>query len=399
MNLNFSPEDDAFRAEVRAFLKEKLPRDIANKVEKGYELTRDDIMFWHRTLYEKGWVAPNWPKEYGGPGWSTTQKYIFDEEANLAGAPRLIMFGITMCGPVLMKFGTEEQKRRYLPRILSGEDVWCQGYSEPGSGSDLASLKTRAEPQGDHFVVNGQKIWTTAAHMANKIFCLVRTSSQGKPQEGISFLLIDDMKAPGITVRPLITIEGTHEVNEVFFDDVKVPRENLVGEINQGWTIAKYLLGHERMGGGALGIQKRLLRQLKEIAADETKDGRPLIEDPAFARKIADVEIELMALEIQMLRLLAAVSADREMGYEASMIKIRRSEIQQRLTELKMEAVGYYAEPFVLSALEHGWNEEPIGPDYANALAADYFNNRKVSIFAGSNEIQHNIIAKRMLGL
>ena len=399
MNLNFSPEDDEFRSEVRAFLKEKLPRDIANKVEKGYELTRDDIMFWHRTLYEKGWVAPNWPKEYGGPGWTTTQKYIYDEEAGLAGAPRLIMFGITMCGPVLMKFGTEEQKRRYLPRILSGEDVWCQGYSEPGAGSDLASLKTRAELQGDHFVVNGQKTWTTAAHMANKIFCLVRTSNEGKPQEGISFLLIDDMKAPGITVRPLITIEGTHEVNEVFFDNVKVPRENLVGEINQGWTIAKYLLGHERMGGGALGIQKRLLRQLKEIAAEELKDGRPLIEDPAFARKIADVEIELMALEIQMLRLLAAVSADREMGYEASMIKIRRSEIQQRLTELKMEAVGNYAQPFLLSALEHGWNEEPIGPDYANALAADYFNNRKVSIFAGSNEIQHNIIAKRMLGL
>lgn len=399
MNLNFSPEDDEFRSEVRAFLKEKLPRDIANKVEKGYELTRDDIMFWHRTLYEKGWVAPNWPKEYGGPGWTTTQKYIYDEEAGLAGAPRLIMFGITMCGPVLMKFGTEEQKRRYLPRILSGEDVWCQGYSEPGAGSDLASLKTRAELQGDHFVVNGQKTWTTAAHMANKIFCLVRTSNEGKPQEGISFLLIDDMKAPGITVRPLITIEGTHEVNEVFFDNVKVPGENLVGEINQGWTIAKYLLGHERMGGGALGIQKRLLRQLKEIAAEELKDGRPLIEDPAFARKIADVEIELMALEIQMLRLLAAVSADREMGYEASMIKIRRSEIQQRLTELKMEAVGNYAQPFLLSALEHGWNEEPIGPDYANALAADYFNNRKVSIFAGSNEIQHNIIAKRMLGL
>ena len=356
-------------------------------------------MHWHRTLHEKGWVAPNWPTEYGGPGWSITQKYIYDEESALAGAPRLISFGITMCGPVLMKFGTPEQKSRYLPRILSGEDVWCQGYSEPGSGSDLASLKTRAELEGDHFIVNGQKTWTTSAHMADKIFCLVRTDPKAKQHEGISFLLIDDLRAPGITVRPLITIEGLHEVNEVFFDNVRVPKANLVGEMNKGWTVAKYLLGHERMGGGALGIQKRLLSQLKEIARDQVKDGRPLSEDAEFARKIASVEIELTALEIQMLRLLASVSADREMGFEASMIKIRRSEIHQRLTELRMDAVGYYAEPFVLNALKEGWNEEPIGPEYANALAAQYFNNRKVSIFAGSNEIQHNIIAKRMLGL
>ena len=399
MDLSFSPQDNAFREEVRAFMREKLPRATAHKVEAGFELSRDDILHWHKTLYEKGWIAPSWPTEWGGTGWSVTQKYVYDEESALAGAPRLISFGIIMCGPVLMRFGTEEQKKKYLPKILSGEDIWCQGYSEPGSGSDLASLKTKAEIDGDHFVVNGQKTWTTAAHMADKIFCLVRTDPKAKQHEGISFLLIDDLHAPGITVRPLITIEGLHEVNEVFFDNVRVPKENLVGEINKGWTVAKYLLGHERMGGGAVGIQKRLQVQLKEIASDQVKDGAPLTEDPEFARKIAEVEIELTALEIQMLRLLASVSADREMGHEASMIKIRRSEIHQRLTELRMEAAGYYAQPFVLNALKNGWNEEPIGPEYANALAAQYFNNRKVSIFAGSNEIQHNIIAKRMLGL
>jgi len=398
MDLKFGPEDNAFREEVRAFLKEKLSDSISKKVAQGVGCSREEIMYWHQTLYEKGWVAPNWPKEHGGPGWSVTQKYIYDEESNLAAAPRLIMFGITMCGPVLMKFGTEQQKKKYLPKILSGEHIWCQGYSEPGAGSDLASLKTRAELDGDEFVVNGQKTWTTAAHRANKIFCLVRTSNEGKKQEGISFLLID-MDTPGLTVRPLITIEGLHEVNEVFFDNVRVPKENLVGEINKGWTIAKYLLGHERMSGGALGIQKRLLKELKEIAASEVKEGAPLSQDPEFAHKIADIEIQLQTLEIQLLRLLAAVSADREMGFESSMIKIRRTEITQRLSELKMEAVGNYAQPFEMKALREGWNEEPIGPEYANALAAHYFNDRKHSIFAGSNEIQHNIIAKRMLGL
>jgi alkylation response protein AidB-like acyl-CoA dehydrogenase len=399
MDLAFKPEDEAFRGEARAFLAEKLPKDVAHKVHNGIEVTRDEIMDWHAKLYEKGWVAPNWPVEWGGPGWTSAQKYIWDEESTLAGAPRLILFGITMCGPVLMRFGTEEQKQRHLPRILSGEHVFCQGYSEPGAGSDLASLKMRAELDGDHFVLNGQKIWTTSAHMANWIFCLVRTSSEGKRQEGISFILAD-MSTPGITVKPLITIEGLHEVNEVFFDDVRVPKENLVGEVNQGWTIAKYLLGHERMGGGALGQQNKLLAQLKYISSREPDgEGGRLIDEPEFKRKIATVEIELMALEMQMLRLLAAVSADREMGFEASMIKIRRTEIQQRLTELKMEAVGHYAVPFVISAMRDGWNEEPIGAEYANALAALYFNNRKHTIFAGSNEIQHNIIAKRVLGL
>ena len=393
MDLNFAPEDEAFRAECRAFLAGKLPRDVANKVGLGVQPTLDEVMAWHRTLHKQGWLAPNWPEEWGGPGWSVTQKYIWDEEQALANAPRPIPFGISMCGPVLMAFGSEEQKQRHLPRILSGEHIFCQGYSEPGAGSDLAALKTRCEVHDDRFVINGQKIWTTSAHHANWIFCLVRTSSEGKRQEGISFVLID-MATPGVEVKPLITIEGLHEVNEVFFTDVVVPRENLVGEIDQGWTIAKYLLGHERMGGGALGAQKNGLRTLKEIAAD-----RKLTDDAAFMRNIAEVEIELQTLEMQMLRMLAAVSADAEIGFEASMIKIRRTEIQQRLSELKMQAVGYDAAPFRLEAMEHGWNEEPVGPDYANALAAKYFNDRKHTIFAGSNEIQRNIIAKRMLGL
>jgi len=398
MKFDFSAADEVFREEVRAFLAERLPPDLAHKVHDGIELTRDELMYWHRALHERGWIVPNWPEEWGGPGWSVAQKYIWDEEASLAGAPRPISFGITMCGPVLMKFGTEEQKRFFLPKIPSGEHIWCQGYSEPGAGSDLASLKTRAVREGDEWVVNGQKIWTTAAHHADWIFCLVRTSTEGKPQEGISFLLVD-MATPGVEVVPLITIEGGHEVNQVFFTDVRVPAANMVGEPNQGWTIAKYLLGHERMGGGALGRQKKTLAQLKKIAADQVVDGEPLIADAGFRRKIGDVEIELMALEMQMLRMLAAVSADREMGFEASMIKIRRTEIQQRLSELKMEAAGYYAQPFEVKAMKFGWNEEPVGPDYANTLAALYFNDRKHSIFAGSNEIQRNIIAKRVLGM
>ena len=393
MDLNFAPEDEAFRGQCRAFLDTRLPKDVASKVELGVSPTLAELMGWHRILHDRGWVAPNWPVEWGGPGWSVTQKYIWDEEYALANAPRLIMFGITMCGPVLMAFGSDEQKRLHLPRILSGDHVFCQGYSEPGAGSDLAALKTRCEVRGDHFLVNGQKIWTTSAHNANWIFCLVRTSNEGKRQEGISFLLID-MDTPGIEVKPLITMDGMHEVNEVFLTDVRVPRGNLVGEINEGWTIAKYLLGHERMGGGALGIQKVGLHSLKRIARDHGLD-----RDRDFSRKVSETEIALQALEMQMLRMLAAVSADREIGSEASMIKIRRTELQQRISELRMEAAGYDAQPYQIEAMRHGWNEEPVGPDYANALASRYFNDRKHTIFAGSNEIQRNIIAKRMLGL
>jgi len=400
MEMSFSAEDEAFREEVREFLAAKLPKDVSEKVHNGYHVSRPEIMAWHKALHEKGWITPNWPEEWGGPGWTPNQKYIFDEEASFAGAPRPIMFGITMCGPVLMRYGTDMQKNFFLPKISSGEIIFCQGYSEPGSGSDLASLKMKAERDGDDFVLNGQKIWTTSAHMADWIFCLVRTSNTGKRQEGITFILVD-MATPGVTVKPLITIEGGHEVNEVFFDDVRVPASNVVGEVDQGWSVAKYLLGHERMGGGALGGVKKLLVQLKDIAKQEdTGFGGSLWYDDTFRRKVSETEIELMALEVQMMRLLAAVSADREMGLEASMIKIRRTEILQRLSELKMEAVGYYGQPYVKEALiDDRWNEEPVGDAFMNALTPQYLNNRKHSIFAGSNEIQHNIIAKRVLGL
>ncbi len=402
MDMAFAPEDEAWREEVRAFMRDNLPAVVAHKVHNGFAVAREEIRDWHTKLHKQRWVVPNWPPEWGGPdpAWTVTQKYIYDEEATLAGAPRLISFGITMCGPVLMRYGTDEQKNDFLPKIASGEWTFCQGYSEPGSGSDLASLKMKAERDGDDFMLNGQKIWTTSAHMADWIFCLVRTSVREKRQEGITFILVD-MNTPGLEVKPLITIEGTREVNQVFFTDVRVPAANVIGEVDDGWSVAKYLLGHERMGGGALGGLKKSLEQLKKIAREEDGDSdSKLIDDPAFARKISEVDIELMTLEVQMLRLLSKMSADAEMGLEASMIKIRRSEIIQRLSELKMEAVGYYANPFVLGALEQGWNEEPIGgADYINALAAQYFNNRKHSIFAGSNEIQHNIIAKRVLNL
>lgn len=399
MEMAFSAKDEAFREEVRVFLNENLPSDVAEKVINGRHIDREEIMEWHYALHKKGWVTPNWPEDWGGPGWTPNEKYIYDEESSLAGAPRLISFGITMCGPVLMRYGTDVQKNYFLPKISAGDVTFCQGYSEPGSGSDLASLKMKAVRDGDDFILTGQKTWTTSAHMADWIFCLVRTANLGKRQEGITFILVD-MATQGVSVKPLITMDGAHEVNEVFFDDVRVPASNVIGEVDQGWTVAKYLLGHERMGGGALGGVKKLLTQLKEIAREQDDGfGGILWDDNSFRRKVSETEIELMALEMQMMRLLAAVSADREMGFEASMIKIRRTEILQRLSELKMEAVGYYSSPYIKAALTERWNEEPIGADYMNALTPQYLNNRKHSIFAGSNEIQHNIIAKRMLGL
>ena len=404
MDLSFDPGDRAFREEVRQFFREELPERLKYKVDNGIALDREDLVGWHKILYRKGWVAPNWPKEYGGPGWTLTQKYIFDEELALAGAPRIIPFGIMMCGPVLIRYGTEEQKRRFLPRMLSGEDIWCQGYSEPGSGSDLASLKTSAVLDGDHWVVNGSKIWTTAAHFADWVFLLVRTSNTGKKQEGISFLLVD-LRSPGIEIRPIHLIDGLHETNQVFYTDVRVPKENLVGEVDKGWTIAKYLLGHERMSGGSMGQHKSLLRELKAIASrDERSNGARLIDDPAFRQKIVQAELELRALEAFNLRTISTFSkgselGGRELGVEANIFKIRQTELHQRLTELKTEAVGYYGQPYVLKALEEGWNEPPIGAEYANSLTPKYLHFRKVSIYSGSNEIQRNIIAKAALGL
>ncbi len=403
MDVAFTADDATFRDEVRTYLREATPKELKYKVENGIEMKREDVIGWHKILYEKGWVAPNWPKEYGGPGWSLTQKYIFDEELGYSGAPRLVTFGLNMCGPVLISFGTEAQRKRFLPPMLSAEHVWCQGYSEPGSGSDLASLQTRAERDGDHWIINGTKTWTTKAHWADWCFMLVRTSSEGKKQEGITFVLVD-LSTPGIEIRPIYLMDGLHETNMVFFTDVRVPVENTIGEVDKGWTIGKYLLAHERMSGGSLGTHKTLLRQLKQIANDEMSGGRPLAEDPDFAREIAKVELELRTLEAFNLRALDKMSKNGELGSkalgtEANVFKIRNSEIHQRLTELKMRAVGYYANPYLLNALSQGWNEPPIGAEYANGVTPAYLHNRKVTIYSGSNEIQHNIIAKAQLGL
>jgi alkylation response protein AidB-like acyl-CoA dehydrogenase len=400
MDFRFSPDDIAFRDEVRTFFDEQLPADLKSKTANAQALTRDEIMRWHGILHAKGWAAPNWPQEYGGPGWSVTEKYIFDEEHGLAAAPRLIQFGLGMCGPVIMAFGTEAQKAFHLPRMLSGEHVWAQGYSEPGAGSDLASLMTRAKLEGDEWVINGRKLWTTQAHMANWVFLLARTSDEPKKQLGISFFLIP-LDTPGITIRPIHLIDGLHETNEVIYDDVRIPAANIVGNPGEGWTIAKHLLAHERMGGGALGQHKLLLAQVKALAAtDQRSDGRPLADGPAFARRIANLETELRALEAVMLKTLAKVSADKALGAEANVIKIRGTEVHQRLTELRMEALGQDAMPYDLEALENGWgNRAPVGAEYANGVTPRYMHMRKVSIYSGSNEIQHNIYAKAVLGL
>jgi alkylation response protein AidB-like acyl-CoA dehydrogenase len=394
MDLNYSKEELAFRDEVRGWLAKNLPEDLSDKVSSHDHLSRDDLIRWHKILAKQGWIAPAWPQEWGGTGWNLVQRYIFEEECGYAGTPPLIPFGLTMCAPVLHRFGTEVQKKRFLPRIYNGEDFWCQGYSEPGSGSDLASLKTRAERDGDHYVVNGQKIWTTLGHYADWIFCLVRTDSQvAKRQEGISFLLID-MKTPGVTVRPLILMDGGHEVNEVFFENVRVPAENLVFEEGKGWTVAKYLLGHERMGTGRIGMSKRELAKLKAFAKIQVKDGKPLSEDTRFKDKIAQVEIELMALEITNLRFLDQMRrSGQPPGADVSMLKIKGSEIQQTLTELMMQAVGPMAQPFRATNDDAGFDA------FAASLAPRYCNTRKTTIYAGSNEIQRNIISKMSLGL
>ena len=398
MEIEFTGAELAFRNEVRDFVKNNLPADIREKGENDIGPSREDFVRWHSILYDKGWVAPAWPKEYGGTGWTPIQRYIFGEECAAVSAPRVMPFGVSMVGPVIYTFGNPTQKDYYLPRILSGEHFWCQGYSEPGAGSDLASLRTRAVSDGDHYVVNGQKTWTTTAHWADHIFCLVSTDTECKPQEGISFLLVD-MDDPGITVRPIITMDGGHEVNDVFFDDVRVPAENLIGEENKGWTYAKFLLSHERAGIADVGRSKNRLARLKAIARAEKVNGAPLIENVRFRDKIADLEIRLMALEFTELRTLSSEEAGAQPGPEANLLKIQGTEVQQRLTELTLEAVGTYAQPFVPEALTSGWNEEPVGPDYAAAVAPRYFNWRKASIYGGSNEIQKGIIAKMVLGL
>ncbi len=398
MNLDYTETELAFRDEVRAFVRTNLPSEISRKVIEHKRLGKDDFVVWQKILHQRGWIAPGWPAAVGGTGWNPVERHIFEEECAAAGAPPIMAFGIYMVGPVLIAFGNEQQKQRYLPRILASDDWWCQGYSEPGSGSDLASLKTRAVRNGDHYVVNGQKTWTTLAQYADMMFCLVRTASEGKKQEGISFLLID-MHSPGVTVRPIITLDGEHEVNEVWLENVDVPVENLVGEEGRGWTYAKFLLSHERTNIAGVSRSKRELAYLKHIAALERAGGRPLIDNTRFSDKIARVEIELMALAITNLRVLAADRQGKPPGPEASILKIKGTEIQQALTELMMEAVG----PVALAHLPDSWGDhwlgERVGPEYAGPLAARYFNYRKVTIYGGSNEIQRNIIAQGILGL
>lgn len=401
MDLGFTEEEVAFRDEVRTFFKKNLPDTTRRKMVEGRKLGKEDIVGWQRILNKKGWAVPHWAKEWGGTGWTPVKQYIFLDEMQQAPAPSPLQFGVYMVGPVIIAFGNEAQKKRFLPRIANIDDWWCQGFSEPGSGSDLASLKTTAKRVGDHYVVNGQKTWTTLAQYADWIFCLVRTNPESKKQEGISFLLID-MKTPGITVRPIQTLDGGKEVNEVFFDDVKVPIENLVGEENKGWDYAKFLLGNERFGIARVGLSKERIRRLKELASIERVGDKPLIEDERFRTKIAAVEVELKALEMTQLRVVAAAKngGSNKPDPASSILKVKGSEIQQTISELLFEVVGPYGLPYQPEQIDGDRvNEPPIGPDYAAPLAPTFFNWRKISIYGGSNEIQKNIVAKAILGL
>jgi alkylation response protein AidB-like acyl-CoA dehydrogenase len=402
MDLFFSQQDLQFRQQVRHFIGQALPADVRHKVLNGLVLEKDDYLRWQTALHQQGWGGPAWAQRFGGTGWNAVQQYIFDEECAAAGAPRIVPFGVKMVAPVIMEFGSPAQQERYLPKILSGQEWWCQGYSEPGAGSDLASLKTSAsrmrDDDGDYYLVNGQKTWTTQAQYADWMFCLVRTDPEAKPQRGISFLLID-MRSPGVRVRPIITMDGAHEVNEVWLDNVRVPAANLVGKENRGWTYAKFLLGHERSNIAGVGIAKRELARLKRIATMECKDGKPLIRDPLFGARVAQVEIDLTALEITNLRVLSAEAEQRAPGPEASVLKIKGTEIQQAITELLVQAVGPYALPLRREAMEIAYQGAHVGPFHAAPLAANYLNMRKLSIYGGSNEIQKNIIAQMMLGL
>ena len=402
MDLNFTNEEENFRSEVRAFLADKLPQRLSDKVATGKHLSKADMQEWHAILNSRGWLANHWPEQYGGPGWTAVEKFIFEHECCLAHAPRIVPFGVNMLGPVLIKFGNETQKRQWLPRILDGSDWWCQGYSETGAGSDLAAVSTTAtraqDARGEHYIVNGQKAWTTLGHHANMIFCLVRTNRESKKQEGISFLLID-MTTPGVEVRPVITLDGVHEVNEVFFTDVRVPAENLVGEENKGWTCAKYLLTYERTNIAGVGLSVAALERLKRVAAQQTRNGRPLAEDPSFAARLARVEIDLENMKTTNLRMIAAVVGGGVPGAESSMLKIRGTQIRQEISSINRRAMGPYARPFIQEALEDGYTGIQVGPKAAASAASLYFNNRKLSIFGGSNEIQKNIISKMILGL
>ncbi len=401
MDLSLNPADAAFRDEVRDFLERHLTDEVraAGRLTAGVLSDFAAAGHWHRMLADKGWIAPTWPAEFGGAGWSVMRRYVFESECARVGTPRLYAMGVRMVGPVIMAYGTDHQKAHYLPRILAGDDVWCQGYSEPGAGSDLASLKCRAVADGDDYVINGAKIWTTGAQFANWMFCLVRTSTEGKRQEGISFVLID-MASPGITVEPIITLAGDHELNQVFFDDVRVPIANRVGPENQGWTVAKYLLEFERGGGAyAPGLQSAIARLRAIAAIERSSDGASLDRDAQFGAKLAAAEVEATALEFTEKRIMSALSQGQNPGAAASMFKLRGTELSQRLTELGVEAVAYYATPFQPEARQLGANVEPIGPAHAVTIMARHLNARAATIYAGSSEVQRNIIAKQVLGL
>jgi alkylation response protein AidB-like acyl-CoA dehydrogenase len=407
MELNFTDAEQAFRREVQDFLATRLSPELAARVKHGYALSKADMNGWHAALHAQGWFANHWPVEYGGTGWGAIERFIFENECALANAPRIVPFGVNMLGPVLIKYGSEAQKRYWLPRILDSSDWWCQGYSEPGAGSDLASLRTSAVCEGDHYVVNGQKTWTTLAQYANMIFCLVRTATDARKQEGISFLLID-MNSPGIEVRPIVTLDGDHEINEVFFTDVRVPVENLVGEENRGWTYAKYLLTYERTNIAGVGASIAALDEVKQLAAIRKRHGRPLADDPAFATRLARVEIELENMKTTNLRVIAAVVGGGAPGAESSMLKIRGTEIRQDISALLRRALGVDAQamfdPLAGQEDENGNEQDLVGEKdeegaEARGAAAQYFNYRKLSIFGGSNEIQKNIISKMILGL
>jgi len=404
LDLTFSDDDRKFQSEVRAWLDDAWPeasRKRQNRSALG-RISKEEQIRWQRALYARGWAATHWPREHGGAGFTPTQNYIFDLERARVGAPMVLPFGMGMVAPVIMKFGTDAQKRKFLPDILASRAWWCQGYSEPGAGSDLAALRTKAENRGDHYVVNGVKTWTTMAQHADMMFCLVRTSQEDIRQKGISFLLID-MKSPGISVNPIVTLDTPtpphQEINMVYFENVVVPRENLIGEEGKGWTYAKYLLEFER--GNAYSPQLfASLDNLRAIAAVERDgSGAPLIDNRSLATRLDDVEVRILALEFTELRILGALAAGQNVGPESSLLKTRGTELQQALTELAVEIIGHYANPLDASVPSDDDPFAPVGPDYANGVTQDYFNTRKVSIFAGSNEIQRNIMAKLVLGL
>ncbi len=400
MDLSLSPEEHAFQHEVRAFLDEALTPELraAGRLSTSVFSEPEFSRPWQAKLHAKGWVAPSWPVAYGGTGWTEMQRAIFAAECARAGAPSLSPMGLRMVGPCIMGYGTPEQKAFYLPRILAGEDYWCQGYSEPGAGSDLASLQLRADSDGDHYVLNGSKIWTTHAHYANRMFCLVRTNFEGKPQQGITFLLLE-MTTPGITVKPIITLAGEHEVNQVFFDDVRVPKSGRLGEENKGWTVAKYLLEFERGGGSAPGLKVALGRVRGMASVEAGDDGRALLHDPGFRSRLASVEILIEGIEITEHRVLAEMSGGRNPGPASSMLKTAGTEAMQAIDELAIEAAAHFAGVDQPIARRPGHNAEPVGPTYSLVAMPRYLNNRAASIYGGSNQIQRDIMARLVLGL